>query len=53
MNTLGKISGILCVLLSLFYDWQLTIILLLFFVTIKTDMVNFVEQLIYPKQNDN
>ena len=44
MNKLGILTGILCLTLSLIYDWQLTLILILYFVATKTDMVIFVEQ---------
>jgi len=44
MNKLGISTGILCLILSLIYDWQLTLILILYFIATKTDTVIFVEQ---------
>jgi|DEB0MinimDraft_4_1074332.scaffolds.fasta_scaffold158757_2 uncharacterized membrane protein len=44
MNKLGILSGIFCVLLSLLYDWQITLILIFYFIATKTDTVIFVEQ---------
>lgn len=48
MNKLGIIAGVLCLLISLFYDWQITLILMLYFVAIKTDTVILIEQKIEP-----
>lgn len=44
MNKLGIIAGILCLLYSLFYDWQITIILLFYFVATKTDVVLLIDK---------
>jgi len=44
MNKLGILSGILCVLLSLLYDWQITLILMLYFVATKTDLVLLIDK---------
>ena len=48
MNKLGILAGILCLLFSLIYDWQITLILILYFVATKTDTVIFIEQKIEP-----
>lgn len=44
MNKLGILSGIFCVLLSLFYDWQITLILIFYFIATKTDTVILIDQ---------
>ena len=43
MIILGIIAGILSLLGSVFYGWQLTVILILFYVSLKTDTVLLVE----------
>lgn len=44
MNKLGIIAGLLCLSFSLIYDWQIAVILLLFFIAIKTDTVILIEK---------
>jgi hypothetical protein len=43
MNKLGLVAGIACLILSAFYDWQLVIILTLFFIALKSDIVILLE----------
>ena len=44
MNKLGMIAGILCVIYALIYDYHLAIILLLYFVATKSDMVILIDK---------
>ena len=41
-NRLGIITFILSIILAFIYDWKLATILLLFFVSYRTDMVMYV-----------
>ena len=43
MNKLGLVAGIACLIWSAFYDWQLVIILSLFFIALKSDIVILLE----------
>jgi hypothetical protein len=43
MNKLGLVAGIACLICSAFYDWQLVIILTLFFIALKSDIVILLE----------
>ena len=43
MNKLGLVAGIVCLIWSAFYDWQLVIILTLFFIALKSDIVILLE----------
>jgi len=42
-NRLGIITFILSIILAFIYDWKLATILLLFFVSYRTDMVMYVQ----------
>lgn len=44
MNKLGIIAGLLCLSFSLIYDWHIAVILILFFVAIKSDTVILIDQ---------
>jgi hypothetical protein len=44
MNKLGIIAGLLCLIYALIYDYQLAIILLLYFVASKTDVVLLIDK---------
>jgi len=44
MNKLGIISGLLCFIYALVYDYHLAIILLLYFVAIKSDVVILIDR---------
>jgi len=43
MNKLGIIAGLLCLIYALIYDYHLAIILLLYFVASKTDVVILID----------
>ncbi len=43
MNKLGLVAGIACLIWSALYDWQLVIILTLFFIALKSDIVILLE----------
>jgi len=42
-NRLGIITFILSIILAFIYDWKIATILLLFFVSYRTDMVMYVQ----------
>jgi len=44
MNKLGIIAGLLCLLYALIYDYHLAIILLLYFVASKSDVVILIDK---------
>lgn len=44
MNKLGIIAGLLCFIYALIYDFQLAIILTLYFVASKSDMVILIDK---------
>ena len=44
MNKLGIIAGLGCFIYALIYDYQLAIILLLYFVASKTDVVLLIDK---------
>lgn len=44
MNKLGLICALLCFSFSLWYSWEVTIILFLYFVATKTDTVILIDQ---------
>lgn len=44
MNKLGIIAGLLCFIYALIYDFQLAIILALYFVASKSDMVILIDK---------
>lgn len=43
MKILGIISALLCFSYAFFYDWQIGIILVLFFIGLKSDMVILID----------
>lgn len=48
MNRIGLIFALLTLVWSAIYDWQLTGILLFFFIAVKTDIVWYIEKLLSP-----
>lgn len=44
MNKLGIIAGLMCFIYALIYDYHLAIILLLYFVASKTDVVMLIDK---------
>ena len=44
MNKLGLVAGIACLIWSAFYDWQITFILLLYFVATKSEMIILIDK---------
>lgn len=44
MNKLGIIAGLLCFIYALIYDFQLAIILVLYFVATKSDTVILIDK---------
>lgn len=44
MNKLGIIAGVACLIWAMFYDWQIAIILVLFFIALKSDMVILIDK---------
>lgn len=44
MNKIGIIAGILCFIYALVYDYHIAIILLLYFVASKTDVVILIDK---------
>ena len=44
MNKLGITAGLLCFIYALIYDYHLAIILLLYFVATKTDVVILIDK---------
>jgi len=55
-NRLGMITFLSSIILAFIYDWKLAMILLLFFVSYRTDMVMYVNTQIeglFQDQNSN
>lgn len=44
MNKLGIIAGLLCLIYALIYDYHLAIILVLYFVATKSDVVILIDR---------
>jgi hypothetical protein len=44
MKILGIIAGITCLIWAMFYDWQVAIILVLFFIALKSDMIILIDK---------